>query len=44
MTSGKSANAVTSYEASMLELATMNNPIETLEEAVILPELTSAQA
>ena len=29
-------------EASMLELTEMNNPIETINEAVILPELTAA--
>jgi len=29
-------------EASMLELATMNNPIEVLNEAVMLPELAAA--
>ena len=29
-------------EASMLELATMNNPAHTLDEAVILPELAAA--
>ncbi|MEC5152561.1 transposase-like protein [Cryobacterium psychrotolerans] len=29
-------------EASMLELATMNNPIEVIDEAVILPELAAA--
>ena len=29
-------------EASMLELATMNNPIEVLDEAVILPEFAAA--
>ena len=29
-------------EASMLELATMSNPIEVLDEAVILPELAAA--
>ena len=29
-------------EASMLELVTMNNPIEVIDEAVILPELTAA--
>jgi putative transposase len=29
-------------EASMLELTTMNNPIEVIDEAVILPELTAA--
>jgi transposase-like protein len=29
-------------EASMLELATMNNPVEVIKEAVILPELTAA--
>ena len=29
-------------EASMLELATMNNPVEVIDEAVILPELAAA--
>jgi putative transposase len=29
-------------EASMLELATMNKPIEVLNEAVMLPELAAA--
>ena len=29
-------------EASMLELTTMNNPIEVLNEAVMLPELAAA--
>jgi putative transposase len=29
-------------EASMLELATMNNPVEVIAEAVILPELAAA--
>jgi len=29
-------------EASMLELTTMNNPVEVLDEAVILPELAAA--
>lgn len=29
-------------EASMLELATMNNPIEALNEAMTLPELAAA--
>jgi putative transposase len=29
-------------EASMLELTTMNNPVEVVDEAVILPELTAA--
>ena len=29
-------------EASMLELATMNNPVVTIDEAVILPELAAA--
>ena len=29
-------------EASMLELATMNNPTDTLDQAVILPELAAA--
>ena len=29
-------------ETSMLELTTMNNPIEAIDEAVILPELTAA--
>ena len=29
-------------EASMLELATMNNPIKVIDEAVILPELAAA--
>jgi transposase-like protein len=29
-------------EASMLELATMNNPIDVIDEAVILPELAAA--
>ena len=29
-------------EASMLELTTMNNPVEVIHEAVILPELTAA--
>jgi putative transposase len=29
-------------EASMLELTTMNNPIEIFDEAVMLPELTAA--
>ncbi|MCU1527274.1 MAG: hypothetical protein JWP75_1037 [Frondihabitans sp.] len=31
-------------EASMLELAAMNNPIEVIDEAVILPELAAAYA
>ena len=30
------------YEASMLELTTMNSPIEVLNEAVMLPERTAA--
>ena len=29
-------------ESSMLELAVMNNPVELINEAVILPELTTA--
>jgi putative transposase len=29
-------------KASMLELATMNNPVEVIDEAVILPELAAA--
>ena len=29
-------------EASMLELTTMNHPIEAIDEAVILPELAAA--
>ena len=29
-------------EASMLELTTMNNPVEVIDEAVILPELAAA--
>lgn len=29
-------------EASMLELATMNNPVEVIDKAVILPELVAA--
>ncbi|TFC16890.1 hypothetical protein E3O46_17265 [Cryobacterium glucosi] len=29
-------------EASMLELATMNNPIKVIDEAVIFPELAAA--
>ena len=29
-------------EASMLELTTMNNPVEVIDGAVILPELTAA--
>ena len=29
-------------EASMLELAVMNNPVEVIDEAVILPELAAA--
>ena len=29
-------------ESSMLELAVMNNPVEVIDEAVILPELTAA--
>jgi putative transposase len=29
-------------KASMLELATMNNPLEVIAEAVILPELAAA--
>jgi len=28
--------------ASMLELATMNNPVEVIDKAVILPELVAA--
>ena len=31
-----------SVSAVMLELAVMNNPIEVLDEAVILPELAAA--
>ncbi len=31
-----------SSEASMLELTTMNNPVEAIEEIVPLPELTAA--
>ena len=42
MTSGKPANAASSYEASMIELTAMNNPIEVIDEAVILPELIVA--
>ena len=29
-------------EASMLELTTMNNPVEVIDEAAILPELAAA--
>ena len=36
------ANDATSPKESMLELATMNNPVEVIDEAVILPELAAA--
>ena len=33
---------VSDAAASMFELTTMNNPVEVVDEAVILPELTAA--
>ena len=41
-TNGKPVTDATSYESSMLELKTMNNPTPTVEEVTTLPELIAA--